>query len=445
MGNSESIGNLISKYCNQKMKSKNLYLMKKDLKKLRKNITINDAKIENNETILICEEKKNEIPISNKEKNINDKINQTLEKMCEYGNKIKIEIEKEKKMNPEKYISTKEALQLGEKNELFPLGLIADILEKIGIEVLIEKDESEIDEYEATTISEYLTNGFITKKKYNLKFDFGKKRNEELLNNKNEYEKFKNNLKNKLSKDWKIPPEKIIVAYPQRGSFSVQIIFQSDEFNDLNLEEFKQKFINEEEYEELKNIKEIHSDLIIGAFRLTKKQLDSRGNRQDGWAEGEKRGGKEYYPPKGWIGIGLKVLDKYDNNEWIGMVNSPGEWNVAYHGVGYFEESDGVKRITGIIVTSQFKPGRRQACEDSDDIYHKGKKVGKGVYCTPKIEVTEKYAGISEINGKKYKTALMVRVKPDSIRCPINKKDYWVVNGTTDDKIRPYRILFKKI
>ena len=146
------------------MKSENLYLMKKDLKKLNKNITINDAKIENNETILICEEKKNEIPISNKEKNINDKINQTLEKMCEYGNKIKIEIEKEKKMNPEKYISTKEALQLGEKNELFPLGLIADILEKIGIEVLIEKDESEIDKYEATTISEYLTNGFITKK-----------------------------------------------------------------------------------------------------------------------------------------------------------------------------------------------------------------------------------------------------------------------------------------
>ena len=77
---------------------------------------------------------------------------------------IKIEIEKEKKINPEKYISTKEALQLGEKNELFPLGLIVDILEKIGIEVLIEKDESEIDEYEATTISEYLTNGFITKK-----------------------------------------------------------------------------------------------------------------------------------------------------------------------------------------------------------------------------------------------------------------------------------------
>ena len=39
----------------------------------------------------------------------------------------------------------------------------------------------------------------------------------------------------------------------------------------------------------------------------------------------------------------------------------------------------------------------------------------------------------------------MVRVKPDAIRgcnCPW-AKDYWVVNGSTDE-IRPYRILYKK-
>ena len=54
----------------------------------------------------------------------------------------------------------------------------------------------------------------------------------------------------------------------------------------------------------MKNLKEIHSDLIIGAFKLTKNQLDSKGNRVIGWGEGKKRGGKEYYPPKGWIGIG---------------------------------------------------------------------------------------------------------------------------------------------
>ena len=40
----------------------------------------------------------------------------------------------------------------------------------------------------------------------------------------------------------------------------------------------------------------------------------------------EYRGGKPYDPPIGWIGIGLKVFDKYGNNKWIGMSNTEGEW-----------------------------------------------------------------------------------------------------------------------
>ena len=128
--------------------------------------------------------------------NISVKINQTLENMCIYGNIIK----EEKEKNPEKFISKVEALKLEERdNELFSLGLIADILEELGIEILIEKDESEINEDEETTILQYLSNGFLTKKKYILIFDFGEKKNEKLLKNKKEYEKFKNNLKNKIS------------------------------------------------------------------------------------------------------------------------------------------------------------------------------------------------------------------------------------------------------
>ena len=47
------------------------------------------------------------------------------------------------------------------------------------------------------------------------------------------------------------------------------------------------------------------------------------------------------------------------------------------------------------------------------------------------------------INGKKYMIALMVRVKPDKIRCPSDQKNYWVLNPTTDE-IRPYYILLKE-
>ena len=45
------------------------------------------------------------------------------------------------------------------------------------------------------------------------------------------------------------------------------------------------------------------------------------------------------------------------------------------------------------------------------------------------------------IGIKKYKTILMVRVKPDAIRS--DDDDEWVVNGTSDE-IRPYRILYKE-
>ena len=54
-----------------------------------------------------------------------------------------------------------------------------------------------------------------------------------------------------------------------------------------------------------------------------------------------------------------------------------------------------------------------------------------------------------EINiiEKKYISALMIRVKPDKIRCPNGgdeAKESWILNST-DDEIRPYRILLKKI
>jgi len=216
-----------------------------------------------------------------------------------------------------------------------------------------------------------------------------------------------------------------------------------------NIANFKEKFKNDRNFQELNNLKEIHTDVIISICKLSKNQLDSRGNRCDNWGINEKRGNMPYDPPIGWIGIGLNVWDKYDNgnNTWIGMINCPREWCVAYHGVGNMQVSNQVKDITGRIISDNFKSGRGQAHECCDDKYHPGKKVGTGVYCTPNIKTAEEYSGVSEINGQKYKTVLMVRVRPDAIRCCREHsyaKDYWVINGTNDE-IRPYRILYKKV
>ena len=66
------------------------------------------------------------------------------------------------------------------------------------------------------------------------------------------------------------------------------------------------------------------------------------------------------------------------------------------------------------------------------------------VYCSPDPSVMDSYAKYSStnINGKTYKMGFMMRVKPDKIRISGNTKNYWVLNGTTDE-MRPYRIMIK--
>ena len=383
----------------------------------------------------------------------NEKINAVLEDMCIYGNIAQMKIKEEKKENnPKKIIKTEDALtKEKEKKEkgIFALGLISSILERNDIETVIETGENG-DDYEdmAITSLQFLTNGLIGKKKYELIFDFEEDRVNELLFNSQKYEEFKDTLRSKISEDYNVPKEKIIIAFPQKGSFHVQVIFQSDEFNDLDLEEFKLKFQKDTKYKELSKLKSVQSGLIMGGCRLSKLQLDPKGNRFYGWPIGETRGGEPYEAPEGWIGIGLNVFDKFWDDRWLDMKNLPGEWVVAYHGVGSGLSADEVKGIPGAIIGMGFKAGRRQAHKDCDDQFHPGQKVGEGVYCTPSIKVAEAYAGVCIIRDKKYKTVIMSRVNPKARRhcnrCEESRKfKYWVVNGTTDE-IRPYRILYKR-
>ena len=95
------------------------------------------------------------------------------------------------------------------------------------------------------------------------------------------------------------------------------------------------------------------------------------------------------------------------------------------------------------IIEGGLKSGYFSAHKECADIYHPGKKVGNGVYFTCSIDTAESFAGIIDINDKKYKIVLMVRLKPEAIRHCSCTPDYWVVNGEADE-IRPYRILYKE-
>ena len=72
-----------------------------------------------------------------------------------------------------------------------------------------------------------------------------------------------------------------------------------------------------------------------------------------------------------------------------------------------------------------------------EDARHPGKKVGVGVYCSPNPYVMESYASCAStstcINGINYMMGFMIRVNPECIRYSNSQKDYWVLNGTTDE------------
>jgi hypothetical protein len=134
--------------------------------------------------------------LDNDEKKINNEINAVLEDMCISGEKAKKEIKKDQNEHPEKYIPISKALTMQENDiGIFALALISKNLENLGIETAIVKDKISNEEKDDLKNLQFLTNGMIHKKKYDFHFEFGDKRNDELLKNKIEYEKFKNKLK----------------------------------------------------------------------------------------------------------------------------------------------------------------------------------------------------------------------------------------------------------
>ncbi|XP_041853333.1 uncharacterized protein LOC121647729 [Melanotaenia boesemani] len=153
------------------------------------------------------------------------------------------------------------------------------------------------------------------------------------------------------------------------------------------------------------------------------------------------RGGEVYERPSGWYGFGLKVLDKYESNAWLGTrfrstQSVPGEWPVSYHGT--------TKRGAEGIIEGFYKSGPGQV-------------YGKGIYSTPYISEAELYAKTftSNKNGKQYKVILQNRINP-KYRQKYNNQKYWLVpipdNSSAQDErvmveqaIRPYGLLLKEV
>ena len=163
-----------------------------------------------------------------------------------------------------------------------------------------------------------------------------------------------------------------------------------------------------------------------------------------------KRGKEDYYPAYGWIGIGLNVSCKYEEDGyWIHkIINS--KWANAYLGLRKNPNDRNIINIKDYLYDLISNNDKIEIFERKvdfkDDTRHLKKKYEKGIFLHSKIENAEKDAGLINIKNennenKTYKVLLMARVKIDEISQPKNE-DFWVLGKQF---IRIYRILFKEI
>ena len=332
--------------------------------------------------------------------------------------------------NPNKYLPTQNALNSNEQY-YFILGILSDYLTKQGVVTAIEKkDQNQLSKQklkEIDTFLQFLINGLSNLKKHELKFDFGWEKNQLILTDTKEQEDFLDLLRYSLSKGLNIPTNQMVLTYPRSGSVLVTVVFKSEDFNNITVNQLKNFFALHAP--SINRLISIESNLVLDGILLNPELLDPRGdNLNCNYENGGRRGGRPYYPPSGWKGYGLKVLGKYDNGNdiWISCNGQLGEWCVAYHGA------------------SQKINNNYSMMRNNNDINHPGQIVGEGVYVSPNPNVLDSDGGIVQVGMKRYKIGFMLRVKPDKIRIAQSNNDYWVLNGNSSE-IRPYRILIKEI
>ncbi|GBB98510.1 hypothetical protein RclHR1_03250004 [Rhizophagus clarus] len=146
------------------------------------------------------------------------------------------------------------------------------------------------------------------------------------------------------------------------------------------------------------------------------------------------RGSHEYRRPCGWKRIAVKVLNKYENNDWLGKAakkgtwryeSDPNEWPVSYHGTNKFNAKSIAE--TGFDITK----GKRF-------------KFGYGIYSTPDINIASLYANTFIHNNEVYCLVFQNRVNPNTlIKISTSVGEYWI--SPNSDDIRPYGICIKKL
>ena len=338
-------------------------------------------------------------------------------------------LKKEVIVNKENLISPDEAAFYPDNNIIRILGFFGSEISLNNIKTYIEINPSK--EKLRNITFKILASGLATHKIYRFILDNQqlKKKFEE---NVNQWFTYLKKIKSRISTIFNIPGKDIIYFGHNFTKFGVYVLIHNNKV--INLDGI------------LKNYDIIIiSNTLLSNIILSPNIFDYNycKDKNEWKTTNLKRGGRRYYPPYGWIGIGLKVNDKYKNNIWIGKENKEGEWAVAYHGVG---KGNIFKKVIKIL-NYNLKEGPGQLYKDQLNVEKNKDKFthcGEGVYFSPNIEEAEKYAEKTSLGNYcfQFQFVFMTRVNPEKIRSPGGTPVDWILNGN-DDEIRPYRLLIK--
>lgn len=217
-------------------------------------------------------------------------------------------------------------------------------------------------------------------------------------------------------------------------SYYSNIMVKNESFNKEDPKAIRDNF---KECQLLYDFKILEKEFIIKRCKIFKNKLNFKYNFIIPNLNLEIiRGGEIYYAPYGWFGFGLNVNNIYKNNSKENNSKA-----IAYYPFENMNCKSIREQLNNIIMKNKYleiKKNFQPKCNFMDK-RNVGKKVGNGIYLSPKINIIEQKTQVIYCNGKIYKIALMARVSPSKIRQPDN--DYWILNP---DEIEFIKIIFKE-
>jgi len=340
-------------------------------------------------------------------------------------------------------------------NDILFLGL-QDALCKYGTELIV-KNTNENDET-VKIHSNFLFKGILTSCPFTFSLELmsndANMRFLDLKRSPKVFKEFCAKFTRFISRQTKVPADEVVILDIHNTNVTTRFTF-SNSFahnNYLKNEPFT-KMVNNQSFDEdfggitIKNYRKL---ALFEECHVSENMLNPKYNRTYNYNFKDDRGTLPYYPPLNWTRYGMNIayFGFKDEDDWIQMNKNPNEWAVAYHGLRH----DPIKTVDLIMNQShgKLKTGSGNVWESSTninklDIEGFGKPCGKGVYCSPNIEIADSYSTEVQYdnNTKKAKIAFMCRVNPKELKIPQDSNNFYIV--TSSENIRPYGFLVNKI